>query len=142
MYSVVAQGAAARSITGCAAPVVAMAPKESQNKVRKIYEAGSSKDDARQQLKAEGYKKARISQLLKDWPPDDAPKRNVETTLADGCQQRTDTLPATAAATFKKSVTFDDEPTVNATSEGVSREQPSASKAACTSKENRQQFSE
>ena len=62
------QGAAARSITGCAAPVVAMAPNESQNKVRKIYEAGSSKDDARQQLKAEGYKKARISQLLKDWP--------------------------------------------------------------------------
>ena len=119
-----------------------MSPKESQNKVRKIYEAGSSKDDARQQLKAEGYKKARISQLLKDWPPDDAPKRNVETTLADGCQQRTDTLPAKAAATFKKSVTFDDEPTVNATSEGVSMEQPAASKAACTPKENRQQFSE
>ena len=69
LCSVVGQGAAVRSITGCAAPVVAMAPKESQNKVRKIYEAGSSKDDARQQLKAEGYKKARISQLLKDWPP-------------------------------------------------------------------------
>ena len=117
-----------------------MAPKESQNKVRKIYEAGSSKDDARQQLKAEGYKKARISQLLKDWPP--APKRNVETTLADGCQQRTNTLPATTAATFKKSVTFDDEPKVNASSEGVSMEQPAASKVACSPKENRQQFSE
>ena len=126
MYSVVAQGAAARSITGCAAPVVAMAPKESQNKVRKIYEAGSSKDDARQQLKAEGYKKARISQLLKDWPPHAAPQRNVKTTLADGCQQRTATLPTTAAATFKQSVTFGDEATANATSDGVSMQQPAA----------------
>ena len=119
-----AQGAAARSIAGCAAPAVAMAPKESQNKVRKIYEAGSSKDDARQQLKTEGYKKARVSQLLKDWPPHGAPQRNVN--VADGCRQRMATLPATAAATFKQSVTFGDEATPNATSDGVSVQQPAA----------------
>ena len=65
----VAQRAAGRSTPSSDVPAVATTPKQAQSKVRSIYEAGLTKEDAREQLKADGYKKARISQLLKDWPP-------------------------------------------------------------------------
>ena len=45
-----------------------MAPKTAQQKVIDIYEAGSTKEDARRQLKEQGYSASRISQLLKVWP--------------------------------------------------------------------------
>ena len=48
---------------------VAMSPKAALNRVASLYKAGHSKEDVRSCLKRDGYKAARISQLLKEWPP-------------------------------------------------------------------------
>ena len=45
-----------------------MAPKPSQDKVRKLHEEGCSLQDARKRLKADGLSKSRVSQLLAYWP--------------------------------------------------------------------------
>ena len=45
-----------------------MAPKPSQDKVRKLHEEGFSLQDARKRFKADGLSKSRVSQLLAYWP--------------------------------------------------------------------------
>ena len=49
-----------------------MAPKKAQNRVAKLRRKGFNKDAARQWLLEHGYKKARISQLLKNYEDLDA----------------------------------------------------------------------
>ena len=55
-----------------------MAPKTAQQKVIDLYESGSNKQEARQELKEAGYSLPRISQLLKAWPPDGASHTEAE----------------------------------------------------------------
>ena len=57
----------AQSLFACECEVLVMAPKTAQNRVAEMRQQGLPLNDARAQLKADGYAKSRVSQLLKDY---------------------------------------------------------------------------
>ena len=64
-----------------------MAPKRAQNRIKELKEQGVSLLQARAILKSEGFTTSRVSQLLKDYVPDEMPDQPMEAVESDAAYE-------------------------------------------------------